>query len=375
MSKLLKSFALAALILAMFIGQAQARNNQGAQAYSWVRASGGWLPQGAVRGGEAPGGEIYICRTHYQDGTHVGKLWKGRCLIGWGGREVSRDSFEVLVSRGGGGNWGGGHGVQARWVDSRGGLPRNAVRGGDSPFGPLYICRARYRDGVHLGKAVKGQCLIGWGGREVDVRHFEILAGHGLRWTRAWGGRIPPGAVGGGHAPDGALFVCRGHHRDGVHPGKLYHGRCLIGWGGHEVALSNFEVLTGAGGGGGGGGGWSGGLRWVRASGGRHPGFCVRGGHARGQGPMRLPGPLRQRAACGQDLQRQMQHRLGRQGVGPGPLRSPDLPLRNSAIPPTGGVGPGRRLGARRPMRTPMGIPLGKVPGHEFRATKDHAGG
>ena len=282
MSRLFRFAAFATLASIILAGPALAQNGrQGGygQAYSWVRASGGWLPRGAVSGGHAPGGEIYICRTHYQDGTHVGKLWQGRCLIGWGGREVARNSFEVLVSRQGGGNPGGGRG-HAQWVDSRGGLPRDAVRGGDSPFGPLYVCRARYRDGVHPGKAVKGQCLIGWGGREVEVRPFEILTGRDLNWTRAWGDRMPPGAVKGGHAPDGELYVCRGRHRDGVHPGKMYHGRCLIGWGGHEVALSNFEVLTA--GGGGGGGGWSGGLQWVRASRGRHPGFCVRGGNARG---------------------------------------------------------------------------------------------
>ena len=279
MPKFSKLISFTALLLLLVAGLAQAR---GGQSYSWVRASGGWLPQGAVVGGSTPGGDIYICRTHYQNGTHVGKVWQGKCLIGWGGREISRDSFDVLVAgRGGRQGGGGGRPGNVRWVDSRGGLPRNAVRGGNSPFGPLYICRARYRGGVHLGKAVKGQCLIGWGGREVEVRPFEILVGHGLHWTRAWGDSVPPGAVGGGHVSDGELFVCRGRHRDGVHPGKLFHGKCLIGWGGHEVALTNYEVLTGADGGG--GGGWSGGLQWVRASRGRHEGFCVRGGHANGQ--------------------------------------------------------------------------------------------
>lgn len=43
------------------------------------------------------------------------------------------------------------------------------------------------------------------------------------------------------------LPVCRASHAQGVHPGKVVDGKCNIGWGGKELSLSDFEVLTGGG--------------------------------------------------------------------------------------------------------------------------------
>lgn len=61
-------------------------------------------------------------------------------------------------------------------------------------------------------------------------------------WMEADGWGIPTGAV---EAADG-LFVCRGYYRDGTHIGSLREDEetCLIGWGGREVALTSYEILT-----------------------------------------------------------------------------------------------------------------------------------
>jgi hypothetical protein len=68
--------------------------------------------------------------------------------------------------------------------------------------------------------------------------------GAGLAWVRGNGGAIPVNAVIGGQEPGRNLPVCHGSYQNGVHPGKVVAGKCNIGWGGHEIQLTNFEILT-----------------------------------------------------------------------------------------------------------------------------------
>jgi len=73
-----------------------------APASRWVAASGGTVPEGAVKAGAeaAPGQQpLYVCRAGYQGGLHPGKLrpeFKG-CNLGWGGKEVVVPDYEVLT--------------------------------------------------------------------------------------------------------------------------------------------------------------------------------------------------------------------------------------------------------------------------------------
>ncbi len=65
-----------------------------------------------------------------------------------------------------------------KWVEaSDGDIPRNAVVGGDEDGAKLYIARAFYRGGTHPGKIKKGWdgCNIGYGGKEVTIRNYEVL--------------------------------------------------------------------------------------------------------------------------------------------------------------------------------------------------------
>jgi hypothetical protein len=57
-------------------------------------------------------------------------------------------------------------------------------------------------------------------------------------------GQIPAGAVAGGAEPGRTLYICRGWHQGGLHPGKVVEGRCNIGYGGNEFALTSFELLV-----------------------------------------------------------------------------------------------------------------------------------
>jgi len=135
----------------------------------WLDMSeGDPLPMNAVIGGyqPRPRATLYVCRAFYQNGMHPGKLFNGRCNIGWGGSEIVMSDYQVLVARG-----------SLNWVPARQGyVPTNAVQGGDNGDGtPLYVCQINYRGGTHPGKIVGRNCNIGWGGREVVSPFYNVL--------------------------------------------------------------------------------------------------------------------------------------------------------------------------------------------------------
>lgn len=105
-----------------------------------------------------------------------------------------------------------------------------------------------------------------------------VISNQGLRqksnhmeWVRMHtGDRLPHHAVASGTQPNppATLFVCRANYRGGVHPGKLFDGRCNISWGGSEVTLSQYEVLVSRKS-----------LSWVSASFGAIPPRAIQGGY------------------------------------------------------------------------------------------------
>lgn len=60
-------------------------------------------------------------------------------------------------------------------------------------------------------------------------------------------GPIPVNTIMGGQESGRMLPVCRGVYQGGVHPGKVVDGKCNFGWGGSEVSVARFDVLTGDG--------------------------------------------------------------------------------------------------------------------------------
>lgn len=147
-----------------------------------VNTTIGDVPPGSFNGGfngpiePVPDDSLYVCRGDYQESVQPGKLWKSWCHIGWGGKEVLLDEFEIMVTRPGN--------MELDWSPSYTGAPKpkNIVQGGYSSafaegFGgyPLYICRTPYQGGVHPGKLWKDMCHLGWGGKEVYLKDYEIL--------------------------------------------------------------------------------------------------------------------------------------------------------------------------------------------------------
>jgi hypothetical protein len=92
-------------------------------------------------------------------------------------------------------------------------------------------------------------------------------------WTSATNGNIPDGAIVCGREADGTvLYVARAIYQGGVHPGKVRKefGAANIPYGGKEVKVNPYEVLTGKG-------------KWVAASNGDVPdGAIICGWEANG---------------------------------------------------------------------------------------------
>ena len=65
------------------------------------------------------------------------------------------------------------------WVSAENGrIPSDAIASGHERNGePLFICRANYEGGVHIGKIhhAFGACNIPYGGKEVQVSSYEVL--------------------------------------------------------------------------------------------------------------------------------------------------------------------------------------------------------
>lgn len=131
-----------------------------------------------------------------------------------------------------------------RWRVYQGRLPFNAVIGGHEPGRRLYLCQTFYRDGVHPGKVVDGNCNVTYGGSEISRRHFRILTGYGFKWRPAPRGFVPSNAVAGGMEHNTLLYICRARYMHGVHPGKVVGRTCNIGYSGKEIEVPNYQVLV-----------------------------------------------------------------------------------------------------------------------------------
>ena len=66
-----------------------------------------------------------------------------------------------------------------------------------------------------------------------------------VKWAASTGG-LPADAFIGGSENNGSrkLAVCRAAYKGGTHPGKVVAGKCNIGWGGKEIVIGKFEVMT-----------------------------------------------------------------------------------------------------------------------------------
>lgn len=135
----------------------------------------------------------------------------------------------------------------AQWVDAKDGIiPLNSfVSGAEADGEVLYLCRAKYKRGMHIGKIREGfiGCIIGWGGHEVAVKTYQTQ----VQWLSAKNGVVPENAMPAGFESNGEkLFACRAKYKDGVHTGKVRNAlkACSLSYGGREVQVNPYEVLV-----------------------------------------------------------------------------------------------------------------------------------
>lgn len=134
--------------------------------YFWALNPGPLMWQRAVIGGYEEGNRtLYICQALFNGTVQPGKVVSGRCNITYGGAEIVKDNFRVLIGR------------DLDWRQVKHGrIPSNAVPGGFENGHPIYICRADYGfHGQHPGKIVGNFCNIGYAGREIMISKYDVL--------------------------------------------------------------------------------------------------------------------------------------------------------------------------------------------------------
>ncbi|KAK9765437.1 hypothetical protein K7432_006252 [Basidiobolus ranarum] len=141
----------------------------------WIPAAGGEIPESAIQGGrENDGKPLYIARTNYRGGVHLGKTaphLKG-IAIGYDGKEISLPTYEVLC----------GDAMKVRWLKGEGGrIPQGwlILEGGRESDGKeLFIAKTEFNSGEHIGKVgfhlAKGMCFT-FDGKEKTTENYYIL--------------------------------------------------------------------------------------------------------------------------------------------------------------------------------------------------------
>ncbi len=137
------------------------------------------LPRGGYEGGydvtfAAPLG---VCRMRHEGGVHPGKLFDGKCNIGYGHTEIVSEEYDFLVAL-----------RDAFWhMPPTGDTDLSeALTGGREANGqPLKLCVARHRTGwggfasyhgYHPGKYVFGTCNFGFADQEISGDDFYLGA-------------------------------------------------------------------------------------------------------------------------------------------------------------------------------------------------------
>ncbi|KAJ3185780.1 hypothetical protein HDU85_001142 [Gaertneriomyces sp. JEL0708] len=153
------------------------KNNTSLPPVTWVLTEAGKIPAGAIVGGhEADNTPLYIGRAFQGNGVHIGKVaakWNEGCMIPWGGKEVAKKQFEILL----------GYENAVKWVDIQGSckvdrLNAKPVEGGREADGtPLYVAQAMVKGGVIVGKASENLngAMIPYGGDERKEKSYRVL--------------------------------------------------------------------------------------------------------------------------------------------------------------------------------------------------------
>ena len=136
------------------------------------------------------------------------------------------------------------------WIPITNGLISNTITpaGREANGTPIYIARATFQGGQHIGKARPGDraAAISYGGLEHWVTPYEVYAAPGGFWAEVLPGRPLPGPMilGAVEANGARQFIGRAAIAGGIHPGKVIGNRIWVPYGGREVSPTSFSVLV-----------------------------------------------------------------------------------------------------------------------------------
>lgn len=142
------------------------------------------------------------------------------------------------------------------WILTEGkNIPQGAIQAGEENGKPLYLCRAFYDGGIHVGKAAthfRYGATIPYDGKEIELKDYEVLCGdsRAIRWVDV-NGRMNVQSCGrlveGGREADGTpLYVAQAPYKGGTHPGKAserFDG-AVISYGDDEKLVKQYRVLA-----------------------------------------------------------------------------------------------------------------------------------
>jgi hypothetical protein len=215
----------------------------------WEASSNGNVPHEAPTfGHEDPNAgshPLFVCRASHQGSLHPGwvNFGSGGCHIGYGGKEFTVTSYNVLVT------WP--FAVQEDLPDTE------ALIAGTENGMNLWICIADFAGGKYPGKIRSGfdGCHIGLGGVEVDVNQtkgtWRLLIPTWEPFAPADPSQNPSLFKAGNDSNGTPLYVCRSGlpieaKGSGEHPGRyrIGAGACDVTWAGKEYLESqNFRIL------------------------------------------------------------------------------------------------------------------------------------
>ncbi|CAG9810071.1 unnamed protein product [Chironomus riparius] len=213
-----------------------------------------------VHAGDHPTGSLFIARAHHAGDLIPGKYVSNNpagnfCHIAYGGQEIVKDQFEVLINTG------------FKWIsESNGYVPENSVVGGQSMSGEtVYIGRTMHNGQNTPGKICRrSKCIYIPFGNEISYKEYDVLVQilqpqpvsnyrSSVEWVSVGKGRPwPTNAVAAGiYREFGNCFtqyIARRRHGNNVVIGYAYNyydGPIFyFGWHDKEISYRDFDVLV-----------------------------------------------------------------------------------------------------------------------------------
>ncbi|MDE0883649.1 MAG: hypothetical protein OSB21_13735 [Myxococcota bacterium] len=161
--------------------------NSWAQAIVWqAHHKGKKLPVHALVGGIDGAQVTPICRVKAKGGMFPGKILRGHCSFGLGGKEhrfakgyeiaLPGPSVHLLV-------W------SKVWRRAKG---QQLLKVGQAFGKPQAICRGKHKGKLVNGRISNNRCFVGYAGREAELRGFEALATSAANLPVLSGAKMPP---------------------------------------------------------------------------------------------------------------------------------------------------------------------------------------